>query len=327
MQKVIKISALVLGMLLVLVLCLVMYVHLAFPNVGPASTDLQVAITPEKVERGKYLAHHVMMCVDCHSKRDFSLFSAPPIPGTENAGGEVFDYSMGFPGRFVSPNITPFGIGEYTDGELYRLITTGVKRDGQAIFPVMPYPWYGQMDPEDIESVIAYVRSLEPVEKVNDASKADFPFSLILKTIPQEAQPRKRPGKDDPVAYGEYLVTASACKDCHTSFEGGKFTGEWLAGGREFQMPDGAILRTPNLTPDKTGLAHWTSEMFVRKFKMYEEPENQQIKVMPGQMQTIMPWVMYAGMEEDDLKAIYAYLMSLSPVENQVIRFSPKDKR
>src|SRR5690606_14763866 len=99
------------------------------------------------------------------------------------AGGDIFDHSMQFPGVFVSANITPSGIGEWTDGELYRLITTGVKRDGNPIFPIMPYQSYGKLDPEDIKSVIAYIRTLEPVETNHPVSKPDFPFSLIMRTI------------------------------------------------------------------------------------------------------------------------------------------------
>src|SRR5690606_1510995 len=101
--------------------------------------------------------------------------------------------SMGFPGRFISSNITPFGVGDWTDGELFRLITTGVNRDGDAIFPVMPYHQFGQLDREDIESVIAYLRTLEPVETDHPKSKADFPFNLILRTMPKKAQLTEKP--------------------------------------------------------------------------------------------------------------------------------------
>jgi hypothetical protein len=62
--------------------------------------------------------------------------------------------------------------------------------------------------------------------------------------------------------------------------------------------------------------------MFVQRFKMYGEhyvPE----KVAPGEFQTIMPWVMYAGMKESDLEAIFTYLQSLPPVENYIEKFKP----
>jgi mono/diheme cytochrome c family protein len=283
-----------------------------------------VESSPEKIARGKYFANHVMLCIDCHSQRDFSLFSAPPFPGTEAAGGERFDQSMGFPGVFISPNITPAGIGDYTDGELFRLITTGVKKDGNPIFPVMPYPSYGKIDAEDIEAVIAYIRSLEPKETENERSKPDFPINLIMRTMPEEASLTKRPPESDAIAYGKYMVTASACADCHTQFENGSFTGQPLAGGRSFEFPDGSILTTPNLTPHETGLKNWSKAQFIERFKWYENTANIN-KLKPGEMQTIMPWAMYAGMKTKDLAAIFDYLQSLEPVDNAVTKFSPKE--
>ena len=44
------------------------------------------------------------------------------------------------------------------------MITTGVTKDGRAMFPVMPYTYYGQMDEEDIKCIIAYIRTLKPIE-------------------------------------------------------------------------------------------------------------------------------------------------------------------
>ncbi|MFC4873048.1 c-type cytochrome [Negadavirga shengliensis] len=322
MKKAFKILIIGVSLLFIMVIGAVIYVSVALPNVGPAPSDYQVTPTPEKIERGKYLAYHVMQCIDCHSQRDFSIYSAPPKPGTEAVGGERFDHSMGFPGVFISPNITPFGIGDWTDGELFRLITTGVKRDGDPIFPVMPYHGFGQLDPEDIEAVIAYIRSLEPVASNHGKSKPDFPINLIMRTMPKKAALTKKPDPSDQLAYGNYLVTASACRDCHTKFEKGDYVGAWLAGGREFIFPDGSVLTTPNLTPHESGLANWTKDMFIQRFKMYSDHSNL-TKVRPGEMQTIMPWAMYSGMNEEDLGAIFEYLQSLDPVENYVEKFKP----
>lgn len=323
MKKVFKVLAYLVTLLVILILAVVAYISLALPNVGDPPVDFKVEITDEKVAHGKYLANHVMLCVDCHSVRDFSLFAGPITPGTETAGGEIFDQTMGFPGVFVSANITPYGIGDWTDGELFRLITTGVKRDGTPIFPVMPYQSYGRIASEDIEAVIAYLRTLDPIATDHPKSKADFPFNLILRTMPTKATLVQKPDPSDQIAYGKYLVTASACADCHTRFENGAFVGEPLAGGRAMEMPNG-LLTTPNLTPHESGLKNWTEEMFVQRFKMYEEGHYIPEKVQGDDFQTIMPWVMYAGMKVEDLKAIYAYLQSLDPVENYVEKFVAK---
>lgn len=301
------------------------YISFALPNVNDAS-DLRIEITPEKVARGKYLAHHFMLCADCHSKRDFSLFTGPPTPGTEFTGGEVFDQSMGFPGRFISPNITPTGIGDWTDGELFRLITTGVKRDGEPIFPVMPYQNYGKLDPDDIEAVIAYLRTLEPVGINHPASEVDFPFNFILRTIPENAVFCEKPPVSDSVAYGGYLFTAAGCGECHTKFENGSFVGPLGGGGRAFTFPDGSTVRTANLTPHDTGINRFTRESFIRLFKAYADSSYVPQRVKPGEFQTIMPWAMYAEMKVEDLGAIYQYLQTLEPCDNSVERFTAAKK-
>lgn len=304
---------------------LITYLFTAFPKVAPPE-DIQVQVTEASVERGKYLAYHVMMCADCHSSRDFSKFSGPPHPGTEFVGGDVFDQAMGFPGRFVSANITPFGVGDWTDGELFRLITEGVTKDGNAIFPVMPYHLFGKLAREDVESVIAYIRTLDPVETDHPTSKADFPFNLILRTMPQAAELVQKPDTTNRVAYGEYIFTAAACADCHTNFENGKPVGPLAGGGREFQFPDGSTVRSANLTPHETGIQHYTREGFINLFKRYTDSAYTLPDVGPGEFQTLMPWYMYAGMTETDLGAIYDYLQTLEPYDHAVERFTPAGK-
>lgn len=320
MKKWIKIIGIVIGVFLLIVLGSLTYISTMLPNVGPAP-EMEVEITQERVDRGKYLANHVMLCMDCHAVRDFGLFAGPPVPGSLGAGGEHFDENMGFPGVFISPNITPFGIGDWTDGELFRLITTGVTKDNEAIFPVMPYTSYGKLDAEDIKSVIAYLRTLESEETDHPDSKVDFPLNFIINTMPQAADLKPMPDPSDQIAYGKYLTIAGACADCHTKAEGGKVVGEYMAGGFEFLFPDGRKNYSSNLTPHQNGLGTWSEEQFVRRFKMYADSSYVAQTVAANEFQTIMPWEMYAGMKEEDLKAIFAYLQTLEPVDNAVVSF------
>lgn len=321
-RKILKAVLIIAGVLIIGIASLLTYVKTALPNVGD-SQPMTIERTPERIERGKYLANHVMVCIDCHSQRDWSLFAGPPVAGTEGQGGEVFDHKLGFPGRFVAPNITPANVGTYTDGELFRAITTGVAKDGRALFPIMPYNNFGQLAEEDVKSVIAYIRTLKPIENKTEASEADFPMNFIMNTIPHPANFKPVPERSDIIAYGKYLVTAASCHDCHTKQVKGEFVGEPFAGGMEFQFPDGAILRSPNITPHSTGIADWNEQAFVNRFKSYTDTNYVPKKMEPGAMQTVMPWIMYGGMEEYDLKAIYAYLQTLTPVENTVVKYSP----
>ncbi|MVN22001.1 c-type cytochrome [Mucilaginibacter arboris] len=296
------------------------YLKFALPYAEPVS-DLKITATPERIERGKYLTNHVMLCTDCHSTRNIDLYAAPVIPGTEGKGGERFDHQFGFPGEYISPNITPKHLSSWTDGEIFRTLTTGVNKYGKALFPVMPYLAYGKIDREDIYDVIAYIRTLKPIDSEQPASKSDFPMSLIINTIPQKASFTTKPAKTDTVAYGRYLITAAACTDCHTPQEKGKqIEGMTYAGGMKFQFPD-VTIQSANITPDKTtGIGNWTEQQFVSKFKSYDPATHPPRRVGAGEMKTPMPWTRFAGMDTTDLKAIYQYLRTVKAVNHPTER-------
>lgn len=299
------------------------YVYTFLPDVGPAP-DLKVEITPERVRNGAYLANHVVVCMDCHSQRDFSKFSGPIQEGTLGQGGENFSEELGFPGSFFARNITPSALSDWSDGEIYRVITTGVSKSGRALFPVMPYQYYGMMDPEDVKDIIAYLRSIPPVSHEVPESTVNFPFNFILNTIPHKAQPGKRPSASDQVAYGKYLTYIAGCVECHTPQDdkGKKLPGMELAGGWEMGLGNGYAVSTANITPDQeTGIGKWTEADFIARFKAYSDSAYVLPKVAPDEFQTIMPWSMYTGMETADLAAIYAYLRTVKPVSHSVVKF------
>ncbi len=323
MKKIIKIVGIVLAVIIIGVGALLTYVKAALPNVGEAE-DIKIEYTPQRVERGRYLANSVCVCMDCHSKRDWEKFSGPLVEGTLGRGGERFDQSVGLPGVFLSRNITPEGITRYTDGELLRVITTGVNKEGNAMFPLMPYSHYGKMDREDIYSIIAYVRSIAPVKNEVPPSQPDFPMNFIINTIPQKANLQAKPDTSDILAYGSYMVNASGCIECHTQVEKGIIIPELAyAGGREFLFPDGSAVRSTNITPDEeTGIGKWTKEAFIQRFKMFTDSTYVLPSVKSGEYNTYMPWTMYAKMSKQDVGAIYAYLKTVKPLNNKVVKFS-----
>lgn len=301
------------------------YLNIAKPDVGDAP-NIKVEVTPERVARGEYLANCVAVCMDCHSKRDWTLFCAPIMPGTFGAGGELFDQKLGFPGAFYSKNITPYGLKDWTDGEIYRAITTGVTKEGEPIMPVMPYHYYGQVDSQDIISIIAYLRSLPETKSERLESKADFPFSLIVRTIPHKSAQMAKPAETDSLTYGKYVTLFSGCVECHTQVndKAQLIAGTEFGGGRVFTMP-GGNLTTPNITFDiTTGIGTWSKEQFVARFKAYADSNYHPHKVDPTKdFVTIMPWMMYANMKQGDLEAIYVYLKSIKPITHKVEKWKP----
>jgi mono/diheme cytochrome c family protein len=287
--------------------------------------EIKVNATADRVERGRYLANHVLVCIDCHSTRDWTKFSGPVTAGTEGKGGEKFDESLGFPGVFISANITPYHLSGWTDGELYRAITSGVGKGNRPFFPVMPYLYYGLLETEDIYSVMAYIRSLKSIPFDPEKSSADFPMNIILHLIPAPAKPQKAPDPSDSLNYGKYLVLAGGCIECHTQADkkGKLIEGMSFAGGREFMLPWGMV-RSANITPDKeTGIGAYTSQTFINRFKAYDPATQALATVGKGEFNSVMPWSMYAGMTTSDLSSIFQYLHSIQPIRNQVVRFTP----
>ena len=306
----------------------VVYMQYAFPKVD-AAPNLIITKTPALVERGKYLANHVSVCVDCHSTRDWSKFAGPIEPGTEGKGGDKFDHSLGFPGVFFAKNITSdkeTGLGNWTDGEIYRAMTKGVSKNGEPLFPLMPYNSFNQMTKQDAYAIIAYIRTLAPIKHEVPASDPDFPMNLIMRTMPlKEDAAMDEAILDNEVSRGKYLLTIAGCNDCHTPQDkGAPIEGKYLAGGFEFQFPNGNVVRSANITPHKqNGIGAWSEDLFVQRFKAFDNPTVASQKVDPDGMNTVMPWAMYAGMKDEDLRAIYKYLKTLEPNNNKVVRFSP----
>ena len=319
-MKILKITGIILGTLVVLVAGAGIYVKTALPNTGPAP-DLKVEQTPERLARGKYLAHHVTLCMDCHSTRNWALFSGPMVAEGAGGGGEKFAKEMGFPGTFYAPNITPYALGSWTDGEVFRAITTGVTKSGKALFPLMGYHRFGKMDPEDVYNIIAYIRTLPAVKKDNPPSAPDFPVNFLINTMPQSAQFSLLPDESNPVAYGAYLVNAAGCVDCHSQLDKGKvIPGTEFGGGMVFQQPAGTI-HSANITSDAaTGIGNWSKEAFVSRFRQYADSSYTPAEIDPKKTNTPMPWTMYAGMKPGDLGAIYDYLRSVPPLVHEVPR-------
>ena len=308
--------------ILLLVVIGVAYIILAFPNVGPPEA-IRIKLTPQRVARGEYLANHVSLCMDCHSRRNWSLFAGPLLPGGHGAGGQVFDAKIGFPGSVISPNITPYNLKNWTDGEIFRAITSGVGKDGSAIFPLMPWPYYAKMNREDLYDIVAYVRTLKSAGGSYPKSTLNFPLNVLVHTMPQKPELSLLPSIADTVKYGAYLVQAAGCADCHSQSKNGKLiAGLEFAGGHEYTTATNKVY-SANITPDKlTGIGNWTQTFFVQRFKAYNDI-SKAVPVAKQGFQTIMPWYDYSGMTDADLKAVYKFLKTLKPVNNLVIKVAP----
>ncbi len=322
--KILKIGAWIALILVVVIAVGANYLRFGLPRVAPAP-DITIEGTPERLARGRYLVEHVMGCMSCHSPaRHGDRYSLPPIAERKGAGGLFLTPENRFPGTLYSKNITPHNLGSWSDGEIVRALTVGVDRQGEPIFPLMPSRLYAELDRRDIYAVVAYLRSLKPVVNVVQKSTIDFPLNLIIRTEITEREFGRRPEPSDKLAYGRYMTTAAGCVDCHTHVVDGKAVGQPFAGGMEFYMPPIGLMRSANITPDKeTGIGAWSREAFIERFKSMTPEVVREMKIAPGEANTLMPWWEFSGMSRQDLGAIYDYLMTVKPVRAEIVTFEP----
>jgi len=275
--------------------------------------EITAASTPDQLERGRYLAEHVMGCLDCHSKRDWTKYAGPTIDEGRGGGGETWGKELGLPGTIVASNITPAALGSWSDGEIARSIASGVSKDGKALFPIMPYQVQRVADPADLAAVVAYLRTLAPVAKIPPRSKMKFPVNLFVNKVPDLPTPRKRPDPSDSVATGEYLTFLAGCTDCHTPMKGThRDETRYMAGGWEMKMPGGVSVPVPGITSaDDDGIGSWDRDDFIDAFTDFAAAPDRPLK--EGELNTPMSWKLYGGMTREDLGAIFDYLKTVPP--------------
>jgi mono/diheme cytochrome c family protein len=235
-------------------------------------------------------------CIGCHKadlSGDPSFFDAPF-------------------GHIESKNLTPGkgGAGsEFKDKDWVRAIRHGVNPEDHSLF-IMPAPNFWYYSDKDLGDIIAYVKSIPPVDKetrepnLNLLGKAMIGAGILGKGVlaAQDIQHNIRP--DFPpvgvtVEYGTYLVNVSGCHDCH---------GSKLAGGKS---ADPTSKAAPNLTPGGD-LIKWQEVDFMKAIRTGVKPDGK--KLDPKQM----PWEHFKNFSDNEIKAIFIYLQSLPKLETIV---------
>lgn len=267
----------------------------------------------QRYQRGRYIVEAVADCQACHTRRAPPDFFEPV--GPELAGGEEFGKEFLLPGDFVTPNLTPdkeTGLGNWSTEEIKNAIRDGVRRDGQRLFPLMPSHFYRVMSEHDLDDVVFYLQKLPARKNPNPGVTELYIARSDIPPLPPISTPVPAPA-DDPVSQGEYLLTLGNCLTCHSPSHNGQLIKErYLAGGVKVTAPWGVLI-TPNITPAaKTGIGEYTEVEFIRLMREGIKRNGQKM------FMNYMPWYAYKFMNDADLKAIYVYLMSVAPIENDV---------
>ncbi|MEE9310997.1 MAG: cytochrome c [Planctomycetota bacterium] len=211
-------------------------------------------------------------------------------------------------GLVYSPNLTQgkgSAANDYSAEDWDRAIRHGLKKDKTRAV-IMPSNDYVGFPDEDIASVVAYIQSLPDVDR--EGKETTFgPITRMLFTfgemkfaydrIDHDAKPMDIE-PDNTKEYGALLATT--CTSCH----GEDLTGGKIPGG-DPKWPAAA-----NLTQHKSdGLGKWSEDDFNKAMREGKLPDG-------GEVQAPMPWKMYEGMSEDDMKALWLYLKTLKAKES-----------
>lgn len=264
-----------------------------------------------EIARGKYIFGATGGC-GCHTEPKKEL----------NAGGRRYDGPFG---TVYSTNITPdrqTGIGGWTDDQIVAGIRLGRRPNGERVLPVHPFTSFNGMAEGDLKALVAYLRSVPPVNRPNRPKQITMPFfeSVFLPAwlaafAARETPPSSAPATD--VARGEYLVKAVGhCGECHTprGMTQAVDNSRFLAGNPT--GPENS--KVANITPDKaTGIGDWTVEQIADYLATGNLPDGD---VAGGLMGEVIQGTSagYKDMTEADRLAIAQYLKTIPAVSHRV---------
>jgi mono/diheme cytochrome c family protein len=148
------------------------------------------------------------------------------------------------------------------------------------------------------------------VRHVVPKTDLDFPVSAMIRTAPKPVGHVPAPDTSTPVKKGAYLANLGGCQDCHTPT---------LTGGQRFTVAPGVSVVSANISPDPTtGIGRWSEQFFVERIAQYREYVAQGSPKATPQSFTVMPWLNFAQLPDDDLRAIYAWIRTQPPVTKAV---------
>ncbi len=126
------------------------------PSYGPPVRNVSAPPPSDVVRYGAYLAGPLGHCIECHSTPNEK--GIPDFKSRIGGGGLAFHGPWGVS---YAPNITPTGIGQWSDAEIKTAITQGVRPNGSRLMPPMGIAYYKGIKPADLEAIVAYLRTLK----------------------------------------------------------------------------------------------------------------------------------------------------------------------
>jgi mono/diheme cytochrome c family protein len=269
------------------------------------------AMAESRIERGSYLVNTIMACGNCHSPRDTN---GRAIADKAFSGGLTFTTPA-----FVATasNITPdpeTGIGKWSDAEIKRALIEGMRPDhghlpGVPLAAIMPANFYKALLSDDLDAIVAYLRSLEPIR--NEVATPLYKAPIHRDPYPDAEAGFSKALFTDPVKRGAYLVTIGHCMECHSTWSRGisDFKTGLGRGGRDFSEAGLAGSKATNITSDRTaGIGAWSDQEIARAITHGIGRDGRMLKPP-------MAFASYAGLKDADIGDIIAYLRTVPPLQ------------
>lgn len=270
----------------------------------PQKITHTVTANTEQAAEGKRLT--MMMCASCHYN-----------PDTKQLTGKRLHDIPGIAGKVYASNITQDM--DYTDGELVYLIRTGIAKDGR----LMPYMQRPNLATQDLDAIIAFLRSNDPLVRPSGIKTphtkytpmGKFGISHFSKPLPYHDTIIKKPVEKK--ALGRYLADNLGCFHCHSAgftkvdMNEPERSKGYMGGGQKMKNESGEKINVPNLTFHETGIGNWTENDLVRALKEGFNKNNEVIRP---------PMPVYPELSKEEISALYAYLQTISPINNKVNR-------
>jgi mono/diheme cytochrome c family protein len=258
------------------------------------------------IQRGEYLVNAVMACDGCHTPRGPGGFN---MARRFSGGAQVWDE----PAYIVrGSNITQdreTGIGGWSVVELKRLMVDGVRPNGTAVAPQMPYGFYKVLTAGDLEAVVTYVRTIAPVR--NEMPPPVYKATMQTELVPGGEKPAYDTALKDPVKRGFYLATIAHCMECHSKRPEGRldFKGHFGKGGYVMKGPFGAVTVSNISSHPTAGIGAWSDADIKRALTESIGRDGRNFKT------PMERHMYYSRMTPADLDAVVKYVRTIPPIE------------
>jgi hypothetical protein len=258
------------------------------------------------VERGDYLVNAIMACDGCHTPRGPTGFV---MEKRFSGGSQTWDdpaYTV------KGSNITPdpdTGIGRWSVSDIKISLTEGLRPYGMPLAPQMPFAFYKITTARDLDSVVAYLRSIPAV--TNSVQPPIYRATAKVEIVPGADKPLDESALRNPIQRGFYLATLAHCMECHSRRPDGQqdFSNWFGKGGHEMTGPWGKAV-VPNITSHPTkGIGSWSDTEIKRALTHGVARDGRPFK------QPMARQIYFSKMDQTDVDSMVAWLRTLPPVE------------